>query len=143
MASSPPCTPAERHAAALAELDRLITLEDNATRAPWWQEDTSDAWMLFGGDPSAHGLQLIKAPKHGTPYAEYWPTPQDAALIIALRTGARASLAGRRRILMRHSPEPQALDGAIYGCRGCWRAFPCLDWLDAAGEREGGGQGDG
>lgn len=28
-------------------------------------------------------LQILKAPKHSTPYAEYWPTEEDARMIVA------------------------------------------------------------
>lgn len=28
--------------------------------------------------------QILKAPKHGTPYAEYWPNAADGAWIIAM-----------------------------------------------------------
>lgn len=55
------------------------------TAGPWWAEDSADCWRLMGGaaHPHAHGMQILKAPKHGTPYAEYWPHAADAALIVA------------------------------------------------------------
>ena len=53
----------------------------------WWAEESEDSWDLYysgTNDPDAvvHGLKVLKAPKHGTPYAEYWPNTTDAAYII-------------------------------------------------------------
>lgn len=55
------------------------------TRGPWWSDESGNCWRLHG----VHGYipaipdlgigeqvvnhQILKAPKHGTPYAEYWP----------------------------------------------------------------------
>ena len=54
----------------------------------WWAEDSEDSWDLYysGTDnPNAivHGYKVLKAPKHGTPYAEYAPSPEEAEHIVA------------------------------------------------------------
>ena len=37
---------------------------------PWNADESEDSVRIFRGM-----LQIIKAPKHGTPYEEYWPSP--------------------------------------------------------------------
>jgi hypothetical protein len=69
-----------------ATIRRAATLmrerAEAATRGPWEAEESDDCWQLFGAvTPHTHPLQLIKAPKHGTPYAEYWPHAADSAHI--------------------------------------------------------------
>lgn len=51
----------------------------------WWIENQELVWQLFrdGGNPQGHGFQVLKAPKNGTPYAEYWPDEDEASFIIA------------------------------------------------------------
>lgn len=67
-------------------------LSEKATRAPWSADDSENCWRLHGtgmiipaqgGIPEQRAtLQILKAPKRGTPYAEYWPGPADADLIV-------------------------------------------------------------
>jgi hypothetical protein len=53
-----------------------------ATPGPWWSDQGEDCWRLFAETgPGMHPLQLIKAPKRGTVYAEYWPDAADNAWI--------------------------------------------------------------
>jgi hypothetical protein len=64
-----------------------------ATEGPWWFDESDLTWRLHGVaavmPPSADGLipeqvvnkQILKAPKQGTTYAEYWPDDADAAFI--------------------------------------------------------------
>lgn len=60
----------------------------------WGADETDDAWRLFlYTSPTAHGNQILKAPKHGTPYAEYWPMPAEAAYILAACNAFPALLA--------------------------------------------------
>jgi hypothetical protein len=61
-----------------------------ATPGPWWIEDDEDTWVLQGvaarfdtpplGETVVNS-QILKAPKHGTDYAEYWPSAADGELI--------------------------------------------------------------
>ena len=37
---------------------------------PWHADESDDCVRIFRGH-----MQIIKAPKHGTPYEEYWPDP--------------------------------------------------------------------
>lgn len=55
-----------------------------ATPGPWTDEENESMWMLFGGHMGA--MQLIKAPKRSTPFAEYWPEAEDALFIKESRT---------------------------------------------------------
>jgi hypothetical protein len=69
-----------------------------ATPGPWWSDDSDQCWRLHGVHaviPAAMfpgtdevmipeqvmNHQILKAPKSGTPYAEYWPHEADAAQI--------------------------------------------------------------
>lgn len=52
-----------------------------ATRGPWWAEEDESCWQLRG---VAISRQILKAPKRGTPYAEYWPEEADAAWITSM-----------------------------------------------------------
>lgn len=64
-----------------------------ATPGPWWSDESDQCWRLHGVafriPPQCDGLipeqlvnaQILKAPKCGTPYAEYWPVAADAAQI--------------------------------------------------------------
>lgn len=62
---------------------------DAATKGPWYAEDGENTWSLH----QVYGpLQILKAPKRGTPYAEYWPNKADAALITHARTDLPACL---------------------------------------------------
>ncbi len=57
----------------------LVSIPDGYTPGPWEATEDEDCWRLLGrnGVP-----QILKAPKRGTPYAEYWPDPKDAVLIL-------------------------------------------------------------
>lgn len=47
--------------------------------APWTAYDSPESWSLH----SALGpYQILKAPKKGTPYAEYWPNEKEADFIV-------------------------------------------------------------
>lgn len=104
-------TPAPAEALSREQLEAL----KGHTPGPWYGEDSPMFWQLFARqicpvdalvDPAVkeifpngmevHPLQLLKAPKGGTPYAEYWPDEADARLIAAapdLLTTALAALA--------------------------------------------------
>lgn len=80
----------ERYLDAAQEIERLQTLVDQTTQEvdqatpepesmefkvyegePWHADESEDSVRIFRGH-----MQIIKAPKRGTPYAEYWPTPE-------------------------------------------------------------------
>lgn len=72
-------------------LEGMRKLVDEATQMPWFSIDTKDSWSLHGEardwksknpDKPGPGMQILKAPKHGTPYAEYWPNWADGGLIL-------------------------------------------------------------
>jgi hypothetical protein len=68
-----------------------------ATPGPWWSDEDENCWRLHGvafrtppalfPDGSVMipeqivNKQIAKAPKHRTPYAEYWPDAADDAHI--------------------------------------------------------------
>lgn len=120
-------TPAERHAAVLAGLDRLAALDAAATPDRWLEVDLRR--VLVGhrdGSPLAAPPVLARA--------------DDAALVLTLRNAAAAVIAGRRRIIERHGPDP---DGDHRFCSRCVAEaprgpvpvpWPCDDWRDAAAD---------
>lgn len=62
---------------------RIVELERAATPGPWESRDTPDHWSLhMEGGP----FQILKAPKKGTPYAEYWPDLPTGDFITESRT---------------------------------------------------------
>jgi hypothetical protein len=66
---------------AAAELIR--TRAEAASPGPWISDDDEQCWRLHSDpDPRFPTTQILKAPKHGTPYAEYWPDPADADHIV-------------------------------------------------------------
>lgn len=75
-----------------ADLAALERLEQAATAGPWLYAENDDCWQLFGGD-GPMPLQLLKAPKRDTPYAEYWPTETDAELLCQARNALPQLLA--------------------------------------------------
>lgn len=79
----------DEHRALLMRLDELRKMVDEATLGPWRSLENNDTWTLHGnarefkgkakgGTPS---MQILKAPKRGTSYQEYWPNVADSALI--------------------------------------------------------------
>lgn len=78
------------HATPAPEIDPdvvLVSIPDGYTPGPWEATEDEDCWRLLGrsGVP-----QILKAPKRNTPYAEYWPDPKDAVLILMAPTLALA-----------------------------------------------------
>lgn len=73
-----------------ARLDEIEALATAATPGPWWSDEDENCWRLHGVamriPPQMDGLipeqvvnaQILKAPKRGTPYAEYWPGAADS-----------------------------------------------------------------
>lgn len=50
---------------------------DAVQPGPWQAHDTEHDWSLHAGP-----YQILKAPKGGTPYAEYWPDERHAAFLV-------------------------------------------------------------
>jgi hypothetical protein len=80
-----------------AELAAIKARAESATAGPWWFDEDDQVFRLHGVytiiPPFIEGMpgqvvnhQILKAPKTGTPYAEYWPNEADAAFIVAART---------------------------------------------------------
>ena len=71
----------------LEDAKRLLA---EVTPVPWWIEESDDAWVLQGVatrimvpgySEQIVNHQILKATKHGTDYAEYWPNAAAGALI--------------------------------------------------------------
>lgn len=45
---------------------------------PWHADEDEDSVRIFRGS-----LQIIKAPKHSTPFEEYWPEPKMIEWMLA------------------------------------------------------------
>ena len=87
-----------------AALEQVGERAQAATPGPWEAEENEDCWELYGAvRPMLHPLKLIKAPKHGTPYAEYWPLPNDADFIAHARTDVPRLLAAFRVLVVFHA----------------------------------------
>lgn len=66
----------------------------SAYPGPWISDDSEDCWRLHSApDPHFPTAQILKAPKHGTPYAEYWPDGPTAAHITAWHPGVALAVA--------------------------------------------------
>lgn len=84
--------------AAAAYLSEVEQREQAATPGPWWSDESDQCWRLHGVHaiiPATLGAetfdqvlnrQILKAPKTGTPYAEYWPGEADDAFITHARS---------------------------------------------------------
>jgi hypothetical protein len=77
--------------------EKMRGLANTATEGPWWFDEDEHCWRLHGvfgripADPpipeQVMNKQILKAPKSGTPYAEYWPDAADAAWITSMHPG--------------------------------------------------------
>jgi hypothetical protein len=77
--------------------ERLAAIRERhaaATDGPWWFDESDTCWRLHGVmgripplrrdglfPEQVMNKQILKAPKQGTPYAEYWPGEADGAFI--------------------------------------------------------------
>ena len=96
----------DRVAAYLADVRER---EQAATPGPWWSDQDDGVYRLHGvagripaQDPIPEQVmnkQIAKAPKQGTPYAEYWPDEADDAFITQARTDLPRLLAAVERVL--------------------------------------------
>lgn len=84
------------------DLEAIERRADAATEGPWYCDETDQVWRLLGAHTVVRAQehvpalradwQILKAPKTGTPYAEYWPSAADAAFITQARTDIPALL---------------------------------------------------
>jgi hypothetical protein len=91
-------------------LDEAEYLARQATAGPWWSEDSDDCWKLQGVafvapadeliPEQVVNKQILKAPKRGTPYAEYWPNAADAEHIVTWDPARVLRLVERDRALL-------------------------------------------
>jgi hypothetical protein len=99
---------------------------DAATEGDWWIEDSDTTWVLQGvafriaGDGAwpeqIVNKQILKAPKSGTPYAEYWPDAADAEFIAHARTDIPyllAALSEARSRIEQLEAENEQLDAEL------------------------------
>jgi hypothetical protein len=110
----------DEHQALLLRLDELRKMVDEATLGPWRVSDSRDHWSLHGEARAFHttkakpivapSMQILKAPKHGTPYAEYWPNAGDSALITTAVNMFPFWIDWATEVLNRHIP-------VVCGCR--------------------------
>ncbi|MFF0409135.1 hypothetical protein ACFYUY_01700 [Kitasatospora sp. NPDC004745] len=91
------------------DLAAIQARADAATEGEWWVEEDDRVWTLHGvharipsGVPEIGeqilNHQILKAPKTGTPYAEYWPDRADAEFIAHARADVPALLARVRQL---------------------------------------------
>lgn len=128
-----------------AELAAIKARADAATRGPWWFDEDDEVFRLHGVHaiipPVMDGFpeqvlnhQILKAPKQGTPYAEYWPGEADAAFIVAARADVPRLLAAVDALIELHRPIDrgrvmaccegcEAVNGEFHG--GCCHEWPC------------------
>jgi len=111
-------------------LAKIEALHAAATEGPWWFDEDEHCWRLHGvawrmpADPpipeQVMNKQILKAPKKGTPYAEYWPDAPDAAFIAAAWSIVGELLADRTR-------QAEAVLGVANERNEAWRAIDALE----------------
>lgn len=108
----------DKHQEILAKLAELRKIAESATLGPWHYLESNDTWTLHGEarefksknpDRPAPSMQILKAPKRGTQYAEYWPNKEDSVLIIEAANSFLFWLDWADDVAARHYP-------SICGC---------------------------
>lgn len=103
----------DRHQELLARVAELRKMVDSATMGPWRYMESRDTWTLHGEarefkgklkDGFGPSMQILKAPKHGTQYAEYWPNKEDSTLIVESVNSFSFWLDWADDVLARHFP---------------------------------------
>ena len=84
------------------DVEEVLRLDREATPEPWSSDESDGCWRLHGTGIVPGCVQILKAPKRDTPFAEYWPSSADAALITTYRSMApllaRALVQARARL---------------------------------------------
>ncbi len=110
---------ADQHQELVTKLAELRKMVDEATLGPWRYEESKDTWTLHGEAREFKGkmrngigpsMQILKAPKRGTSYAEYWPNAADGALLVTAVNMFPFWVDWATEVLNRHVP-------AVCGCR--------------------------
>lgn len=71
-----------------AAVETIRKRANSASPGPWIYDEDEQCWRLHSdSDPGFPSMQILKAPKYGTPYAEYWPKPADADHIVRWHPG--------------------------------------------------------
>jgi len=132
----------DRHQELVIKLAALRKLIDEATLGPWWVLESPDAWTLHGearefraiskrsGAPS---MQILKAAKHGTPYAEYWPNAADGKLIVDAVNFLPFFLSFAEDVVKRHHPVPCTCGSETHFLCAEHRMYAWDDCPDIAG----------
>jgi hypothetical protein len=117
-----------------AELGAIRERVTAATEGPWWSDEDDLMYRLHGVHartppyrfPGTDEVmipeqvlnhQILKAPKTGTPYAEYWPNAADDAFITNARSDVPRLLAAVEAAMSFHAPQEGA-DGSRF-CALC------------------------
>ncbi len=116
-----------------SDLEAIRARAEAATPGPWWYDQDERMWRLHGVQfvippqgPVAQqviGRQILKAPKKGTPYAEYWPSAPDAEFIAHARTDVDVLLQELDRLQARLAE----LNNALNWDTACLRCSATLD----------------
>lgn len=131
----------DQHQELLSKISDLRRLVDEATLGPWRYESSRETWTLHGearefkgkakgGSP---GMQILKAPKTGTQYAEYWPTLADGELLVTAVNMFPFWLDWASGVLYRHFPTPCSCRGMHFLCavdrQWTWEKCPEISGL--------------
>jgi hypothetical protein len=133
-----------------ADLAAIRSREQAATPGPWWFGEDDLMWRLHGVHatipaqcfPGSDEVmfpeqvinhQILKAPKKGTTYTEYWPGEADAAFIVAARSDVPRLLAAVEAVLALHHPEDRGR--VLPCCAFCCTEDECVAWTECP-ERE-------
>lgn len=115
----------DQHGELLQKLAQLRKMVDEATLGPWRSIESKDYWSLHGEARSFKGklkdgvgpsMQILKAAKHSTPFAEYWPTASDGALIVDAVNALPFWLDWAEDVARRHYPVPCACNKTHFLC---------------------------
>lgn len=89
---------AEREANPPGVLEKAAALmrqrAEGAYPGPWTSDEDDQCWRLHSApDRQFPTAQILKAPKHGTPYAEYWPDAATGEHITSWHPGVALAIA--------------------------------------------------
>lgn len=111
---------------------RIRELAEAAYPGPWISDDSDNCWRLHSSpDPRFPTMQILKAPKRNTPYAEYWPDEATAGHIVAWSPPPALAVADwldqaatELDALSRDEPLPPMLGLACRTAEAFWMAQP-------------------
>lgn len=116
----------------LSRLKEIRAREQAATAGPWWYDEDERVWRLHGiafripaHDPIPEQIinyQILKAPKRGTSYAEYWPNKEDGEFIVSSRTDIPRLLEAVEGVIRLHKEDHLSENPH---CEECGERWPC------------------